>query len=379
MEGVETEVDRHLFAHFCDLIGVYTLHDDDVNPFKDFLLPMATRSQHKGLLHSLMALSASHISQHHSSPKFEQRRWHHFATATSMTLAAVKSAAHGNEIDDATMASTIIYLLISITDGSINGEYRKYLDGAQNLFSRCKSQDPRIQQFIGEFSLYHAVLNSLTSLDRRPLDFDADYERFLESFMGCNAQESLLVGVVHGLFRFLWQITNLRDIVRARRNAGLEPTIDSNCLSQAIAIDAGIRDWDSQQELNTSHWLVAQIFRQFTWVYLYRTMEPSKPGKRIFTAVNDGINYFRAVSPNDSAQCILLAPVFILSCAAFENSQRLELEEAFETLQRYSNLGNIKRARQVVSIVWELMDAGDERSWDWEAVMAKMNYDSLFT
>jgi hypothetical protein len=39
---------------------------------------------------------------------------------------------------------------------------------------------------------------------------------------------------------------------------------------------------------------------------------------------------------------------------------------------RYSGLGNIKPANVVVEEIWRLMDTGEEKCWDWEAVMKEM-------
>lgn len=75
----------------------------------------------------------------------------------------------------------------------------------------------------------------------------------------------------------------------------------------------------------------------------------------------------------------MLSPLFILGCAAFEPRQRPPIERAFDDIQAYSNLGNIRPAREVVRQVWKLMDAGDERSWDWEMIMADMGFDLLVT
>ena len=81
----------------------------------------------------------------------------------------------------------------------------------------------------------------------------------------------------------------------------------------------------------------------------------------------------------ESTQSIVLLPLFLMSCAAFEEGQRAELEGAFDAVQAYSNLGNIRPARRVVRRVWEMMDWRDERSWDWESVMADMGIDLLVT
>ena len=188
-----------------------------------------------------------------------------------------------------------------------------------------------------------------------------------------------MVGVLDGLFKYINKITARRDNIRARKAEGLRPPVPYESLAVAVKIDAEIRNWDPNQEPQTSRWIAAQLYRQCTWLYLYRTIQASKPSANLAAAVDVGLEYLRMMPSGESTQCILLLPLFILSCAAFQEKQRPELENAFDNLQAYSNLGNIKPARRVVHRVWEMMDAGDEMSWDWETIMADMGIDLLIT
>ncbi|KAL9121595.1 MAG: hypothetical protein Q9187_001847 [Circinaria calcarea] len=390
VDGIETDIDRRFLDHFVfELSGVLTIHDDDSNPFKDLLLPMAT--QHSGLMHSLMALSGSHIIAKEPNPDFKNRQLYHYSIAISTLNATIRSAIEGDQeasnllVEDPAVASTIVHCLISICSGSTNGDYRIHMNGARSLIAKRdkrKSKNPEFQRFIMEFFMYHNVMNSLTSLDRRPISFDDDDDRSLPSFLIQPALQpgaGLMVGVLEGLFKYITRITVLRDSVRRRIGAGLEPAVVYESLSQAVLIDAGIRDWDPKQETNTPLWVAAQLYRQCTWVYLYRTIQASRPSAKICAAVDDGLDYLRVLTPTESVQCVLLLPIFLLGCAAFEKRQRPDLETAFDNLQAYSNLGNIRPARQVVRRVWEMMDNGDDKSWDWEGIMASMDIDLLVT
>lgn len=393
VDGIETDIDRRFLDHFVyELSGVLTIHDDDSNPFKDLLLPMAT--QHSGLMHSLMALSGSHIIAKEPNPDFKDRQFHHYSVAISTLNANITSAIEGDQeagallVEDPAVASTIVHCLISICSGSTNGDYRIHMNGARSLIAKRdkrKSKNPEFQRFIMEFFMYHDVMNSLTSLDRRPQnldDDDDDDDRSLPNFLiqpAIQPGAGLMIGVLDGLFKYITRITALRDSVRRRIDAGLEPAVVYESLAQAVMIDAGIRDWDPNQEPNTPLWVAAQLYRQCTWVYLYRTIQASRSSAKICAAVDDGLDYLRVLTPTESVQCVLLLPVFLLGCAAFEKRQRPDLETAFDNLQAYSNLGNIRPARQVVRKVWKMMDDGDEKSWDWEGIMASMGIDVLVT
>jgi len=76
---------------------------------------------------------------------------------------------------------------------------------------------------------------------------------------------------------------------------------------------------------------------------------------------------------------ILLMPLFLLGISAFSEDHRPDIEQAFDNLQAYSSLGNIKHAKKVVQKIWDMMDAGDEESWYFEKVQHDMGLDFLVT
>ena len=81
-----------------------------------------------------------------------------------------------------------------------------------------------------------------------------------------------------------------------------------------------------------------------------------------------------------STQSILLMPLFLLGCAAFEPEQRPEISAAFKRLQEWSGLGNISYAREIVEQIWGMMDEGrEEETWDWEGIIAGRGWDFLIT
>ena len=390
VDGIETDVDRRFLDHFVhDLSKLLTLHDGITNPFKDILLPMAT--QHKGLMHSLMCLSGLHLIQSDPKPSFDVRQEEHFSSAIMIWTADIACAMNigavpaqdGLLIEDPTVASTIVNCLISICKGSTNGEYRLYMDSARQLVSNRQSENPTFRNFLFEFFIYHEISNSLTALDRRPLLADEYNDQGLPNFLNdptVQPSNGVVLGVLDGLFsRYITRITELRDLRRKRKKSGREPVVDYQMIEEALTIDASIRAWDPGQEPDTPRWIAAQFYRQCTWIYLWRTIHTSQPSSKITAVVDDGLEYLRAMAPGDSTQAVVLLPLFILGCAAFQQRQRPHIEAAFETLQEYSNFGNIKPARDVVRRVWEMMDAGDEKSWDWEVVMKDMNIDLLVT
>ena len=246
IDGIETDVDRRFLDHFVfEFSRVLTLINDDSNPFKEILLPMAT--QNRGLMHSLMCLSGSHLSARDPEPRLKERKQYHFRRAItdlreSIDNASPVSVEHSELlIDDPIIASTLALCLNTICEGETNGEYRPHLDAARYLLVTQRPQNEKFRQFIVEFFQYHDVSNSITSLDRRPVNLTGDLH--LPDFVP-HAQAGALLGIFDGLFSYISEITKLRDRIRQRCNEGFEPAIDYQTLSEAVTIDSALRNWE---------------------------------------------------------------------------------------------------------------------------------------
>ncbi|KAF8460993.1 fungal-specific transcription factor domain-containing protein [Kalaharituber pfeilii] len=368
IDGVETPEDRLLLDHFVyDVSRVLTLVNDETNPFQELILPMAV--QHRGLMHSLLCLSGAHLARKNRDPKYKVAQHYHFGKA-------VHSMTDERPIaNDPAIAQMLIFCLRSICLGETDGGYRPHMDAAKALLHQCQPHTP-LGKFLFEFFMYHDVANSLTSLDRRPIQWMEDWK--LPGFI-LQPEAGALLGVLDGLFAYISKITLLRDTVRERKKRKIHPTVDYEMLSTAVAIDSEIRIWVPPQHPNTHRYVAAQLYRQSTWVYLYRTIQPSQPGHKIKRAVEEGLQLLRMLPQDSATQSVLLMPLFILGCAAFEPSQRPEIQDRFKSLYEYSGLGNILAANEAVEKVWQLMDVKDENSWDWETILQNMGYDFLVT
>ncbi|KAI9374310.1 fungal-specific transcription factor domain-containing protein [Aspergillus egyptiacus] len=382
IDGIETDMDRRLLDHFVfGFSRVLTLINDDSNPFKEILLPMAT--QHRGLMHSLMCLSGSHLSGLNQEPGVKERKYYHFHRAIRDLKENIMARSNMAEaepellVEDPIIASTIALSLNTICEGETNGEYRPHMDAARYLLVTQKPRNEKFRQFIVEFFQYHDVSNSITSLDRRPT-LHLDGELRLPDFVP-HAQAATFLGVFDGLFRYISQVTRLRDRIRQRFSEGYEPAVDYQILSDAVNIDSNIRIWETSHPPNTPNFYLAQLYRQSTWVYLYRTIRPSRPSEKIAQVVDDGLEFLDLLPQDAGAFSIVLMPLFLLGCSAFLPRQRERIQKGFEALKRYSNLRNIEPAFKVVQRVWEVMDTRTEDSWDWEKIIKEMNMDFLIT
>ncbi|KAI9725376.1 MAG: hypothetical protein M1828_003226 [Chrysothrix sp. TS-e1954] len=384
INGVENETDRLLLSHFNhQLVHILSLFTGDRNPFIEILMPMAL--QDTGLMHSLLCLSGCHFAERTRSPTIDvseitQRQQYHFDAAVSYLrqrdLAIAHTCAEHNETDDISVAQMMLLCLKTAVNGETDGEYAIHMDAARHLVwcAKAHASNSAFQSFVNEFFVYHDVSNALTSLRHRSsllLDPDTDFPPFIQPEAGS------YLGILSSIFLYLRKITSLRDRIRERRANGLVPFVDFQILAEGEEINQGLKEWDIYEQPGTPRFLASHLYRQCTWIYLHRTI--CLRNGNLAIAVDEGLKLLRQLPSDGEMQAILLMPVFLLGCAAFEPSQRPEIAKAFDGLQSYRNSGNIRHARTVVEGVWQMMDRGDDNSWDWETLMDRMGLDFLIT
>jgi hypothetical protein len=393
VEGVDGAVDQMFFQHFTCQVGRVLSLTDHQNPFLEIIVPMAMA--HTGLMHSLLYLSGSCLIANEDLRKFEweQRSEHH----SSQAIGLLKEDLAGNAsnspdptsaiipIGDPSIAQTLILCLQTVASGDLTGSYRFHLNAMKEMLTRQKQSIPneQLRQFILEFLIYHDYSSSITSLinplDQRSIELMDDFK--LPMFM-IQPQVGVLLGVLDGLFGFISRIRQLRDQIRQRRSSGSGHWWDEPIINEAFAIDNALRQWQCVHPPDSPRYAASLLYRQCTWIYLHRTIQLSRPSPTFKQAVDEGLTYLRMLPWESrdevSAGSILLMPLFLLGCAAFEEEQRPEISRAFQRLQEWSNLGNIKYARMIVEQIWEMMDQGrEEETWDWETIIAKRGWDFL--
>ncbi|KAE9993147.1 hypothetical protein EG327_006326 [Venturia inaequalis] len=379
IQGIENDTDWFFFEHFNrHLSCVLSLYTERNNPFKELLLPMAVT--HKGLMHSILCLSGSHLIAKEPNEDFEQRQFYHFDRAlndlsSSMSPAKTTKGDEASVIDDPTVAQVLVLCLKSICAGEVQGEYRMHLDAAKHLIKTQPSANPDFQSFLVEFFVYHDVSNSITSIDRPSILTSTDFQ--LPNFVIPDA--AMFLGVADGLFLSLSNIRELRDKVRVRKVGGQKPVVDYTILAEAAEIDHSLRQWECHQAPDTPRSTSAYLYRQCTWLYLQRTIKPSRPSEEFDEGVALGLEYLKYLPEDSSCMSIMLMPIFLLGICAFSKEHRPDIEKAFDNLQSYSSLGNIAPAKKVVQRIWEMMDSGDEESWYFEKVQHDMGLDFLVT
>ncbi|KAK3630673.1 hypothetical protein LTR56_017353 [Elasticomyces elasticus] len=389
VEGVNGTVDQMFFHHFTTHVGKVLSLTDSHNPFLEIIVPMAMG--HEGLMHSLLYLSGSCLMANESNPntEWEERQEHHSSRAMRLLQEDLSEPAGADDntvasIGDPSIAQTLLLCLQTVCAGDISGSYRFHLNAMKHMLTQHASAVPneQLRRFILEFLLYDEHSSSITSLDnpldQRSTDLMAEFK--LPEFM-IQPQAGVLLGVMDGLFGFISRIRSIRDLIRHRRAHSVGRWWDADVIDAAFAIDDALRAWKCVYPPDSPRYAPSLLYRQCTWLYLHRTIQLSVPSPTFKQAVDQGLEYLRMLpwdTDDGSTQSILLMPLFLLGCAAFEPEQRPEISEAFQRLQKWSSLGNIRYAREIVEQVWQMMDEGrEEETWDWETIIARRGWDFL--
>ncbi|KAF3908897.1 hypothetical protein AA313_de0206434 [Arthrobotrys entomopaga] len=400
IEGVESDLDRKLLNHFVVTVSsVFSQFGDEKNPFKELLLPLAI--DNSGLMHSMLCLAASHLAK--TDPTVRNAQYHHKDLAIKILKQGINNLTlqEGSVIDDSTVATTIVLCLEAICEGDNTGMHSHHMHAlntvAQKMDERTRARDvgepheTKFAKFFIEFFRYHIILDGVTNLGRRPtLDLSSlgrgpNPAPFMPvantQVITQEAEETIeggtLIGTLDSLFTNISRITTLRDLIRRRKSEGIYPTIDEVMLSKAVEIDDQVRNWEPNR--TPSHtYDYCMLYKQVTWIYLFRTVQRSVPDPKIRNAVDIGLKCLAELPPGVYSTSVLLMPVFLLGCAAFDVEQRPEINRTLEEMKA-SGLHNSVHAHTVVTRIWELMDEENETSWDWEKIIQDFGYDFLLS
>lgn len=380
-EGLDTPLDATILDHFANKMSwVMTIHNGCSNHFQDRVLPMAY--SHTGLMHGLLALSASHMYQAKKEYSVLERQHHHLSAALKMLQVDVGQGTVG----DATMALIMVVCLIHVSDGATDGVYRWHLQKFRKFLwdgpraGQWVQTDEEFAAFIYEFYRYHDIHAMLPKFDESVPEVEDSIAGPLPNCVSlADPKESATIGVLDGFDKFILRSKALRRIVRERIRSNVTPPVDYVVRQQGLELERELKEWDSGQEKETPRWYLAEIYRNCSWMVLYRTMQAGATTPKLAPLMDETFEYVRHLPPTDPCQAFLVAPVFRLGCSAFEVRHREKAKHFMGIIQAYSGMGNVGRAMEVLEKLWRYYDEGDPRCWDPEALMADMNYDFLIT
>ncbi|PHH73411.1 hypothetical protein CDD80_3833 [Ophiocordyceps camponoti-rufipedis] len=454
IHGVETSEDRILWRHYVShLSNVLTVEGEANNAFKDVILQLA--NQHQGLMHSVLALSSKHIDlsspygvrvlQSHagtSRESLQRRAEHHHAEALKRLYEDLEKSLGKDDPEYQTMLAgrygqILCLLLQTRTDGNPRGEHRLHLQAYQSLIQQSPPGDAAFYTFVTEFFQYHVYTDDLLwhpAMMTRRLSTEETWQP------STPMEPPRLLGVTDGLFKQLSQINSVRNAIRDNMAASAHPLVDHAILSQAVDIEASIKEWSPRWPPGDSRNRVAPLYRQVMWVYLFRTIyppyyrpetpptpspqppesrrrdparKPYRPSSsptttteeqqasehhhqqqqqqqqqpppsptptdaRITLAVNESLSILESFRPSDPIQTLLLVPSLLLGTACFHPRQRRRVRSALGLVRSYTGLRSCDRAAELLEALWSLMDEGRWMAvWDWQGVAREMGLDFL--
>lgn len=385
---------QRIWHHYTKKLSGVLSVNDHYNPFYKLVLPMAI--QHEGVKASVLYLSASSLMA--NSTTVDELMLARQTDACTNAVASLneqisnlKLGDTGSDehaaasVGDPLIAQTLLLCLQTICSGDLEGRWQGHLRALKYLLSQAPQAcaDTQFRQFVLEFLVYHDYSSAITAFEN-PLNDQSS--QLMESFglpAMTQTHAATLLGVTDGLFGYIARIRKLRDELRYESNHGVIP---ATSYAEAHSLHEELANWVCPYAEDTPRYWASLLYRQCVCLYLHRTTMPSKPCTAFKVGVDDGLEYLRRLpceeddSATQSTQSILLMPLFLLGCSAFELAQRLEIAEAFDRLQKWSSLGNIKYAREIVQEIWQMMDDGRaEETWYWEGVIQRRGWNFLIT
>ena len=387
--AVDDPLDQQLLSYFMsDLSNVLNIYYDDHNPFTDLIVPVAMH--HPGLMHSVLSLASSALVNRHQSPSgaLLLRQSHHFGLGILDLRQRIDESKHNKGLIDCTILQTILHCLETTSAGNTTGDYRCHLQATKRLVSDCDTAPNEVRRFAQLFLGYHdfAMLATLGN----PIH-DASFMLSLENKRQRETGSRPIKPGSHflafeGLSAPFACIRQLRDEIRACREAGRSWCSDDHLLRQAFSLEEDLRAWVCQLEPDTAQYHASLLYRQCAWLYLFRTVRPSTPSPDLALGVDEGLKYLGLVfrdedATNNWSRGTALPFIFLLGCAAYEPGQRVYIRSCLETLQLRC-FGDVGHARRVLERIWDMMDQGhgdQDGTWDWEGVMTGMGLDLLIS
>lgn len=345
---------------------------------------------HTGLMHSILALSSKHLD-YTSAYGRQLLRDHPRVDVETLEErsqfhqdAAFRELRRDSTVSQATYAQMICLVLQTLSDPSPSGQHRLHLESYKKLIRDNPPENAESMSFIHEFFEYHISADQLICFPQTDTQYISNSEDWNLPNTVLQPSAVRMLGVLDGLFMYMSKITNIRNQIRRNMEMGIDPIVDYRAIYASVEIDAGIREWVPAWPEGDSRDAAGRLYRQMMWIYLWRTMYPPQAtnwriDSHITNAVDIGIQLLKCIGSRDPSQTLVLAPAFVIGCAAFEEHQREPIREAIKTVKLYMEYKNTDTALEVLEEVWRLMDAKDERSWDWQAIAHRMGMDFLAT
>ncbi|KAL2828757.1 fungal-specific transcription factor domain-containing protein [Aspergillus cavernicola] len=353
--------------------------ETDENPLRSLIIPRALSSP--VLMNALCALSAIHFSNRapYSWAAENEGAGYYINTMRGLRTTLTKSHAHLFP-DDAILAVALL-CKYEIVRGSVK-QWAIHLDALETLvISRggFTHLNQETAEFIRGLFVYANNLAKITNRRAiRPssiLGFDNVSSRNLDIYIGYTEE----------IIKICARIADL-------------PLSGPDLLTLALevnTIDTLLRTWTSTKttyiipkgmtDATLSRLrMVANSFRDATYIYLHSTLEritPSPGPHNIslpkHTAISNLLERIKTHPIDDNCEYSALTfPLFIAGCETASRTDRTFILQTLSTLEANFGIGNVKRAKEILGILWSGEGGGRKRR-HWVDVLEGLGWDLI--
>ncbi|KAK0115656.1 hypothetical protein ONS95_000074 [Cadophora gregata] len=247
------------------------------NPFIACILPLAEGDSL--VMHSLLALSGSHMINGNDSEAVASSTWIHYGLAVRGLKHALTEKVVSNQADTAKLLVTCLLLShVEIIAGNVNGAVLHHLRASRHFVLSlskefAKRSDTDIRGFLLELYAYLALINNVTlnlESEARLIPFDP----FMFSLNSLEASSSfgVMFGCGHELFEMIPRICEL-GVECHKDKLGVFSSSRSSYLY--VALEGKIIAWQPPLRNGIPYsgdWLIAaEIYRRALLVFLHTT------------------------------------------------------------------------------------------------------------
>ncbi|KAI9820514.1 MAG: hypothetical protein M1832_003705 [Thelocarpon impressellum] len=374
-----------LLDHFCSgLSHLFVFKEEPGNPFRDFILPMATRSL--PVMNAVYAVSAAHME--HRGIDNEERSLD-FHSRTLQGLAHL--IADQKTTRDEALAVIILLLYYEVVRSGSSVVLSSHLRGALSIIrERRPSHGPTCAHLEKAFR-YLDVICAL-SFGTSPMSgsvnpTSASVPLSPQEMTAMSAVDTQF-GLVGDLWPMLHRLAHLHDLRqeidrRQQQSPGRIEPMKQDLETQAATMELALHQWapklghasglvspdTSMEDARLQSILSnAEAYKQSAFVYLFRSVHnyPRKAPK-VQHHAKQSLKACLRVIIFQGPMTGLLWPLFTAACEAVEDVDRNVARTVFRLVELRHGMQNIMHAWKVVEEVWQRVDEGDA-DMEWRTV-----------
>jgi len=379
INGVNSLTEQKFFAHFTNVTSrVLTISSDSNNPLLAIVLPRSL--QDPMIQKAVSCLGGSHLvnlqpdaESHLLTEKRRLLKDAETQQAARISALSVLDRRQRAVEFETVLTSTLLLCLYEISEGRGDLSWRVRLNTARSLIQDAvqtsssialatsgTSEDSttlEVDQFLLDFFLYHDILAGVTDRTTQPI-----LQPAARTVARSNSDDVYMMGIDNGLFDLIAKIAALRTKAMAKGN------LDASVVCEALMLWEELDAWHPGTNDNDQR-LAFSAYTSALFVWLYVIIYPNNiADAKVQTAVQCGLSEMKQIQAS-GVMAFLLFPAFVIGFASVATNEREQASAQFERLSRFSGLGNIRLAHDVVKRSWADYDNGMRSSWDWTRQM----------